>query len=91
MLRSRPYLLAGWVTPLVALALSMLGYEASTRAFAEGIRGLDRQVLTGELYDPSTNVWDRRTARLNRASLVAFFVGMALLVLFAFLNVPFKQ
>jgi hypothetical protein len=90
-LRSRPYLLAGWAILLLALALSMLGFEASTRAFAEGVRGLDRQVLSGELYDPTTNVWDRRTAHLNRASLAAFFVGMALLVLFAFLNVPFQR
>jgi hypothetical protein len=90
-LRSRPYLLAGWVILLLALALSMLGFEASTRAFSEGVRGLDRQVLTGKLYDPTTNVWDRRTAGLNRASLAAFFIGMALLVLFAFLNVPFQR
>jgi hypothetical protein len=89
-LRSRPYLLLGWVMLLLALALSMLGYEASTRAFSDGIRGLDRQILTGKLYDPTTNVWDRRTAGLNRASLAAFFVGMVLLVLFAFLNVPFQ-
>jgi hypothetical protein len=91
LLRSRPYLLAGWVMLLFALALSMLGFEASTRAFSEGVRGLDRQVLSGKLYDPTTNVWDRRTAGLNRASLAAFFAGMAFLVLFAFLNVPFQR
>jgi hypothetical protein len=88
---SRPFLLAGWLVLLTAMALSMLGHEASCRAFEAGIRGLDRQLETGTLYDPTTNVWDRRTALLNRLSLAAFFVGIALLVYFAFLNVPFRS
>jgi hypothetical protein len=89
-LASRPFLFGGWTVLLLALGLSMLGYEASCRAFEAGIRGLDRQLETGQPYDPTTNTWDRRTNWFNRASLISFFLGIALLVGFAFVNVPFN-
>jgi len=88
---SRPLLLAGWVVLLLALGVSMLGFEASSRAFEEGIRSLDRHQQSGLAFDPTANRWDRRTALLNRVSLALFFAGIALLVAFAFVNVPFAS
>ena len=88
---SRPLLLVGWVVLLLALGVSMLGFEASSRAFEEGVRSLDRHQKSGLAYDPTTNPWDRRTAQLNRVSLVLFFAGIVLLVAFAFVNVPFAS
>ena len=42
-------------------------------------------------HDLTTNVWDNRTPRLNRESLLTFFLDMALLVVFAFVDVPFHR
>ena len=87
---TRPFLLVGWSLLLIALGISMLGYEASTRAFEDGVRGLDRQQSTGTPYSPAQNVWDARTKLLNRISLIVFFLGILALVAFAFFNVPFR-
>ncbi len=88
---SRRFLVAGWVALLLALGLSMLGYEASSHAFEHGVRGLDRQWETRKAYDPTTNRWDHRTVWLNRLSLLTFFFGIVALVIFAYENVPFRQ
>jgi hypothetical protein len=85
-------LLAGWISLLISLAVSLLSYETASRGFDRAIQQLDERQTEGALgTDHLVNRWDDATEWLNRVTIASFFVGILLLVLFAYCNVPFER
>lgn len=77
-------LLASWVSWTASLAFMLLSHYCSTFAMRKAIAQVDCGTLSKHLPG---GVWETATKCLNSLGAITFFVGVVLIMAFAFINV----
>lgn len=88
---SRPLLAGGWVILVIALGCALSAHAAAARAHLAYVYLLDADYRDKRVSDPTKLMGHQITKDLNIASFTAFLIGTALLVCFAFANIPFEE
>ena len=88
-------LAAGWAALFIALATAIFGHQCSTRAYESELNAIDL-AQKGQLNDDergrhlrltrTTSTMDSWTRVCNWTSMIGFLGGVALLIVFAFVN-----
>lgn len=81
-------LVASWVALLAALGLALGGLYATQRAHEKQQENLLERYF-GDASEPE-NPWDKGTIWADRLAFTSLFVGVALLTVFAFINLPWE-
>jgi hypothetical protein len=88
---SRLLLAAGWLILIIALGCALSAHASAARAHLAYVYLLDSDYRHKRTSDPTKLSAHRVTKGLNIASFTAFLLGTALLVCFAFANIPFEE
>lgn len=77
----------GWFALVVSMAAMVLSFLTGQKACAKRLAALDNEYSTGT-PDNSRNVWVMLTTTFNYTSSTLFFVGLILILLFSWVNMP---
>lgn len=81
-------LVAAWASLLVAMGCSLLSWDTTYQANRELIESLGERIVGADRPSFPDERLDRWTRRLTVSSLASLFVGVALLTVFAAVNLP---
>lgn len=82
-----PMLGWGWFALVVSMAAMVLSFLTGQKACAKRLAALDNEYSTGT-PDNSRNFWAMLTTTFNYTSSTLFFVGLILILLFSWVNMP---
>ena len=79
-------LITSWILFSVSILSTLLSFYTSQKAYSDQVKMLEESFLS-EDYVEEKNIRREHTQALNIVSLIAFFIAIALLALFAIINI----